>query len=140
MAGSATFQQAFLLNNHLSSSSSITGTKLCTPSLYLREKAHDPSRKTLSITCTAVAPSSATPRTGFSDPVQDEGRVFNFAAGPATLPENVIKKAQAELYNWSSLLLYKRLNLICVSFLAFLQIMRSFSFRVGLQHSFLVCR
>eukprot|EP00252_Welwitschia_mirabilis_P005654 TRINITY_DN1615_c0_g2_i1.p1 TRINITY_DN1615_c0_g2~~TRINITY_DN1615_c0_g2_i1.p1 ORF type:complete len:424 (-),score=72.82 TRINITY_DN1615_c0_g2_i1:3-1274(-) len=27
-------------------------------------------------------------------------RVFNFAAGPATLPENVLKKAQEELYNW----------------------------------------
>ena len=26
--------------------------------------------------------------------------MFNFAAGPATLPPNVIKKAQAELYNW----------------------------------------
>ncbi|KAL8046922.1 hypothetical protein ABFX02_08G205600 [Erythranthe guttata] len=27
-------------------------------------------------------------------------RVFNFAAGPATLPENVLLKAQSELYNW----------------------------------------
>ncbi|KFK30206.1 hypothetical protein AALP_AA7G231900 [Arabis alpina] len=27
-------------------------------------------------------------------------RVFNFAAGPATLPENVLLKAQADLYNW----------------------------------------
>ncbi|XP_019182726.1 PREDICTED: phosphoserine aminotransferase 2, chloroplastic-like [Ipomoea nil] len=27
-------------------------------------------------------------------------RVFNFAAGPATLPENVLRKAQAELVNW----------------------------------------
>ncbi|KAH7433932.1 hypothetical protein KP509_07G093500 [Ceratopteris richardii] len=30
----------------------------------------------------------------------DEGRVFNFAAGPATLPASVLKQAQAELYNW----------------------------------------
>ncbi|KAF3786933.1 Phosphoserine aminotransferase 1 [Nymphaea thermarum] len=29
-----------------------------------------------------------------------ENRVFNFAAGPATLPLNVLQKAQAELVNW----------------------------------------
>ncbi|KAG2319206.1 hypothetical protein Bca4012_054532 [Brassica carinata] len=29
-----------------------------------------------------------------------QDRVFNFAAGPATLPENVLLKAQADLYNW----------------------------------------
>lgn len=100
MAASATFQQALLLNSHLGSLSSITATKLCTPSLCLREKTHNPSGKTLSVTCTAVVPSSATPLKGFADPVQEDGRVFNFAAGPATLPANVIKKAQAELYNW----------------------------------------
>ncbi|KAL3845020.1 hypothetical protein ACJIZ3_002423 [Penstemon smallii] len=27
-------------------------------------------------------------------------RLFNFAAGPATLPESVLLKAQSELYNW----------------------------------------
>ncbi|KAM7261159.1 hypothetical protein ACFE04_026634 [Oxalis oulophora] len=27
-------------------------------------------------------------------------RVFNFAAGPATLPESILKKAQSELYDW----------------------------------------
>ena len=27
-------------------------------------------------------------------------RVYNFAAGPAQLPEAVLKKAQAELLNW----------------------------------------
>ncbi|XP_021906092.1 phosphoserine aminotransferase 2, chloroplastic-like [Carica papaya] len=31
---------------------------------------------------------------------QSVDRVFNFAAGPATLPENVLLKAQSELYNW----------------------------------------
>ncbi|MCO5572659.1 hypothetical protein L7F22_026417 [Adiantum nelumboides] len=31
---------------------------------------------------------------------EDDGRVFNFAAGPATLPSSVLKQAQAELYNW----------------------------------------
>ncbi|XP_031496333.1 phosphoserine aminotransferase 1, chloroplastic-like [Nymphaea colorata] len=29
-----------------------------------------------------------------------ENRVFNFAAGPATLPLNVLQKAQADLVNW----------------------------------------
>ncbi|XP_027347802.1 phosphoserine aminotransferase 1, chloroplastic-like [Abrus precatorius] len=29
-----------------------------------------------------------------------QDRVFNFAAGPATLPENVLRRAQSELYNW----------------------------------------
>ena len=65
------------------------GTNLCTPSLYLREKTHDPSHKTLSITCTVVAPYSVTPRIGFLDPIQDESRVFYFIVGPMTLPENV---------------------------------------------------
>ncbi|KAF5453824.1 hypothetical protein F2P56_023542 [Juglans regia] len=31
---------------------------------------------------------------------QSQDRVFNFAAGPATLPENVLLKAESELYNW----------------------------------------
>ncbi|KAE8685957.1 Phosphoserine aminotransferase [Hibiscus syriacus] len=31
---------------------------------------------------------------------RSQDRVFNFAAGPATLPENVLLKAQTELYNW----------------------------------------
>ncbi|KAH7280552.1 hypothetical protein KP509_36G002500 [Ceratopteris richardii] len=31
---------------------------------------------------------------------EDDGRVFNFAAGPATLPASVLKQAQEELYNW----------------------------------------
>jgi phosphoserine aminotransferase len=51
--------------------------------------------KPISIKCqhsaTAVAPPA-------SAAAQD--RVFNFAAGPATLPENVLRKAESELYNW----------------------------------------
>ncbi|KAF3546223.1 hypothetical protein DY000_02009450 [Brassica cretica] len=35
-----------------------------------------------------------------SAPTGSQDRVFNFAAGPATLPENVLLKAQADLYNW----------------------------------------
>ncbi|PRQ47231.1 putative phosphoserine transaminase [Rosa chinensis] len=34
------------------------------------------------------------------NPPESQDRVFNFAAGPANLPENVLKKAQSELYNW----------------------------------------
>ena len=29
-----------------------------------------------------------------------EDRAYNFAAGPAQMPESVLKKAQAELLNW----------------------------------------
>lgn len=43
------------------------------------------SHKNLSITCSATT---------------SQERVFNFAAGPATLPENVLKKAESELYIW----------------------------------------
>ncbi|KAJ9703891.1 hypothetical protein PVL29_005254 [Vitis rotundifolia] len=55
-----------------------------------------PSRrnKSISITCSTTQverpPSNA----------QSLDRVFNFAAGPATLPENMLKKAESELYNW----------------------------------------
>eukprot|EP00262_Sarcandra_glabra_P021651 TRINITY_DN9268_c0_g1_i1.p1 TRINITY_DN9268_c0_g1~~TRINITY_DN9268_c0_g1_i1.p1 ORF type:complete len:369 (+),score=53.56 TRINITY_DN9268_c0_g1_i1:51-1109(+) len=57
------------------------------------------SSKPLKITCTAVSsPSSITsPLPDLSKP---QDRVFNFAAGPATLPENVLLKAQSDLYNW----------------------------------------
>lgn len=32
--------------------------------------------------------------------IEADGRVFNFAAGPATLPAKVVKQAQDELFNW----------------------------------------
>ncbi|MCD9644239.1 Phosphoserine aminotransferase [Datura stramonium] len=51
----------------------------------------------MSITCSAAATTTTplqTPSSTSSD------RVFNFAAGPATLPENVLQKAQADLVNW----------------------------------------
>ncbi|KAJ8641727.1 hypothetical protein MRB53_018421 [Persea americana] len=53
------------------------------------------SKKSLSISCTAV--SSPSPPL-VAKPHQD--RILNFAAGPATLPETVILKAQSELFNW----------------------------------------
>ncbi|KAG6392645.1 hypothetical protein SASPL_146869 [Salvia splendens] len=46
----------------------------------------------LSITCSSSTLQSQTSTT--------TDRLFNFAAGPATLPENVLLKAQSELYNW----------------------------------------
>ncbi|EXC35257.1 Phosphoserine aminotransferase [Morus notabilis] len=56
-----------------------------------------PNRRiSTSITCVAQTqtPSPAQTQT------QSQDRVFNFAAGPATLPERVLLKAQSELYNW----------------------------------------
>ncbi|PKA62122.1 Phosphoserine aminotransferase, chloroplastic [Apostasia shenzhenica] len=57
-----------------------------------------PSRRhlvRLSISCTAVTPSPL----AASVAAGDRG-VYNFAAGPATLPESVLLKAQSELYNY----------------------------------------
>ncbi|CAM8905135.1 unnamed protein product [Rhodiola kirilowii] len=46
-----------------------------------------------------VASSSTTPlHTTLS---QSSDRVFNFAAGPATLPESVLRKAESELVDWN---------------------------------------
>ncbi|XP_068658932.1 phosphoserine aminotransferase 2, chloroplastic-like [Aristolochia californica] len=81
-------------------------------SLFLKNSSFNPPSKrnfcerflfmkkapSLSITCTAVSPSPVVSSPSQSKPSQD--RVFNFAAGPATLPENVILKAQSELFNW----------------------------------------
>ncbi|XP_068664074.1 phosphoserine aminotransferase 2, chloroplastic-like [Aristolochia californica] len=52
----------------------------------------------LSVTCTAGSASPVVSSPSLSKPSQE--RVFNFAAGPATLPENVILKAQSELFSW----------------------------------------
>ncbi|XP_057448948.1 phosphoserine aminotransferase 2, chloroplastic-like [Lotus japonicus] len=52
------------------------------------------SFKPISIKCATQLEPHPTHQTQSSD------RVFNFAAGPATLPENVLLKAQSELYNW----------------------------------------
>ncbi|KAK7813996.1 phosphoserine aminotransferase 1 [Quercus suber] len=55
--------------------------------------------KPVSIKCAATSqtqtPIQAPPQTQ-----THQDRVFNFAAGPATLPEKVLLKAQSELYNW----------------------------------------
>ncbi|XVF16011.1 hypothetical protein REPUB_Repub09cG0205200 [Reevesia pubescens] len=54
------------------------------------------SAKPFSISCSATIPIQDTP--SLQSLPQD--RVFNFAAGPAILPEKVLLKAQSELYNW----------------------------------------
>ncbi|KAI9077331.1 hypothetical protein K1719_040644 [Acacia pycnantha] len=53
----------------------------------------------ISIKCAAVP---STTQTNDRPPAQTSSpdRVFNFAAGPATLPETVLKKAESELYIW----------------------------------------
>ncbi|XP_057956898.1 phosphoserine aminotransferase 1, chloroplastic-like [Malania oleifera] len=71
---------------------------------FLKNPATSPSNafpfphknKPISIACAAVTPVQASPPA--AAPSQD--RVFNFAAGPATLPEIVLKKAQSELCNF----------------------------------------
>ncbi|XP_043690998.1 phosphoserine aminotransferase 2, chloroplastic-like [Telopea speciosissima] len=50
------------------------------------------SNKPLSITCATQVQDRATQTA--------QERIINFAAGPAILPEKVLKKAQGELYNW----------------------------------------
>ncbi|KAG8373604.1 hypothetical protein BUALT_Bualt11G0041600 [Buddleja alternifolia] len=84
-------------NNHLKPATSITTktalfpANLSLPSTYT-------THKPISITCSSTTlqtPATATTAASSSD------RVFNFAAGPATLPENVLLKAQSELYNWN---------------------------------------
>ncbi|KAE8701258.1 Phosphoserine aminotransferase 1 [Hibiscus syriacus] len=52
------------------------------------------SSKPFSISCSSTIQGRPSLRSHSQD------RIFNFAAGPATLPENVLLKAQAELYNW----------------------------------------
>ncbi|KAK8966937.1 hypothetical protein KSP40_PGU002089 [Platanthera guangdongensis] len=61
----------------------------------LQSSSPSPRGRHLAISCTDVTPSSVS--TSIS--AEDRG-LYNFAAGPATLPESVILKAQSELYNY----------------------------------------
>ncbi|KAF8406699.1 hypothetical protein HHK36_008791 [Tetracentron sinense] len=54
------------------------------------------SNKPLSVTCATQVQD----RSNTTLSTQSQDRIFNFAAGPATLPENVLKKAESELYIW----------------------------------------
>ncbi|GAV83038.1 Aminotran_5 domain-containing protein, partial [Cephalotus follicularis] len=61
------------------------------------------TKKNLNFT-SRIHASAATTQTQIQNQTQTKpdssDRVFNFAAGPATLPEAVLKKAQSELYTW----------------------------------------
>ncbi|XP_071686358.1 phosphoserine aminotransferase 2, chloroplastic-like [Rutidosis leptorrhynchoides] len=88
MAMSATnTPQTLLLKNTNIFKPSITTTTTTLPISRVT------TRKPLSITCSVSAATAAV-----APPTSD--RVFNFAAGPATLPEIVLRKAESELYNW----------------------------------------
>ncbi|VFQ88208.1 unnamed protein product [Cuscuta campestris] len=83
-------------HRHLSSSTHVASfpTTVSLPSTTTNAV----TAKPMFISCNsaaATAPVQAPPPSSISS-----DRVFNFAAGPATLPENVLKKAQAELVNW----------------------------------------
>ncbi|KAJ7944070.1 phosphoserine aminotransferase [Quillaja saponaria] len=54
--------------------------------------------KPISIKCAGTTTPQIQDRSSAQTHSQD--RVFNFAAGPAILPENVLRKAESELYNW----------------------------------------
>ncbi|WCJ32796.1 phosphoserine aminotransferase [Euphorbia peplus] len=59
-----------------------------------------PSTQSKPISLRCCSATSTAPATPISPQTLDPSRVFNFAAGPATLPPNVLKKAESELYNW----------------------------------------
>lgn len=54
---------------------------------------------TVKISCTAVSPTHVPASSSTTTPSYSR-HVFNFAAGPATLPESVILKAQSELFDF----------------------------------------
>ncbi|XP_059286191.1 phosphoserine aminotransferase 2, chloroplastic-like [Lycium ferocissimum] len=90
MAMSAATSQSFLLNNNRTTHHTLKSTTHLTT--YPTT-----TYKSMSITCSA-ATTTTTPTTPLTPTTSD--RVFNFAAGPATLPENVLLKAQSDLVNW----------------------------------------
>ncbi|XP_044470265.1 phosphoserine aminotransferase 2, chloroplastic-like [Mangifera indica] len=75
-----------------------TNTNNFTQSPYLK-LAFPTKARPVSITCSSSAAQIQTqPSTQIH--AQQPDRVYNFAAGPATLPEKVLLRAQSELYNW----------------------------------------
>ncbi|KAM3362893.1 phosphoserine aminotransferase 2, chloroplastic [Capsicum galapagoense] len=99
MAMSAAASQSFLLNNTSKSThpTPLTLKSPTHPSTFPTTPLTS-TYKSISITCSSAATTTPTPTTLQTSTSSD--RVFNFAAGPATLPENVLKKAQADLVNW----------------------------------------
>ncbi|KAI5060387.1 hypothetical protein GOP47_0024807 [Adiantum capillus-veneris] len=61
---------------------------------------HLPARTRVAFLCKAAISSPVQEETTQKSQGEDDGKVFNFSAGPATLPSSVLKQAQAELYNW----------------------------------------
>ncbi|XP_016483740.1 phosphoserine aminotransferase 2, chloroplastic [Nicotiana tabacum] len=104
MAMSAATSQSFLLNNpttHQNHPSLKSTTHLATFSTthFHPTTTLTSTYKSVSITCSAASSTTTTPLQTASSSTSSD-RVFNFAAGPATLPENVLQKAQADLVNW----------------------------------------
>ncbi|KAJ4979609.1 hypothetical protein NE237_010389 [Protea cynaroides] len=100
MATAASPHALLVQNPNRSSKSSFLKNPITTITTFPSNNAHFAtsmrSNKPLSITCaTQVQDRSSTTQTP-----QSQERVFNFAAGPAILPENVLKKAESELYIW----------------------------------------
>lgn len=75
--------------------SSFGGTRLKASCLKTRASGSAPG--SLVTRCTATVPASTSAK---SIDTANDARVYNFAAGPATLPANVVKQAQADLFNW----------------------------------------
>ncbi|KAK6922506.1 Aminotransferase class V domain [Dillenia turbinata] len=91
MAMAATSSQSFLKNPNFSIRPK---NPILTQQTGLSINASRPKKPT-SITCTATTHENPT-----TNKPQSQDRVFNFAAGPATLYERVLKKAESELVNW----------------------------------------
>ncbi|XP_024520745.1 phosphoserine aminotransferase 1, chloroplastic-like [Selaginella moellendorffii] len=66
---------------------------------FSRVRIGHPDRRQREISCTATVGTGIAPSSRIES-IENDGRVYNFAAGPATLPANVVKKAQQDLYNW----------------------------------------
>ncbi|KAD2804745.1 hypothetical protein E3N88_38122 [Mikania micrantha] len=88
MATSATTPNTLLLKNPSIFKPSTSG-------IHIFPITRATAAKPISIKCSHSATVVAPPT-----PASAQDRVFNFAAGPATLPENVLRKAESELYNW----------------------------------------
>ncbi|KAI3869627.1 hypothetical protein MKX03_011824 [Papaver bracteatum] len=99
MAMAATSSNSLLLKNPNIPSNGFSlknpTTKLTFPSSHFTAQTR--LNKSFSITCAATQTKDLSTNNS-TTPSQD--RVFNFAAGPATLPENVLQKAESELVNW----------------------------------------
>ncbi|CAM6082893.1 unnamed protein product [Calypogeia fissa] len=76
--------------------SSFKGMKLDTLKVRVPQASASAAPSLMITRSTATVPTSVSSKSSTTD----DGRVFNFAAGPATLPANVVKQAQVDLYNW----------------------------------------